>query len=199
VLQGDLDEAIAHLKTAVALNPESPTFHNNLGSLYLKKKMYAEAEKEIRTALSFERSVPIQNAHFNLGLLYEERGEILLAIEEYKKEQETSPFNHKPDFNLGLLYSKSKELDKSIKELESCIEKNDKFADAYVFLAKANMDSGKNLTEAAELAEKGLSLNPEKNVAILGHFVLADIYNRLGRSEESRQHVNKARNLQNTT
>jgi len=198
-LRGDLDEAISHLRTAVALNPETPTFRNNLGALYLKKKMYAEAEKEIRTALSVERSVPIQNAHFNLGLLYEERGEILLAIQEYKKEQETSPFNHKPDFNLGLLYTKTKELDKSIKELESCIEKNDKFADAYVFLAKANMDSGKNLTEAAELAEKGLSLNPEKNVAILGHFVLADIYNRLGRSEESRQHVNKARNLQNTT
>ncbi|MGB6866138.1 MAG: hypothetical protein WBE11_10645, partial [Candidatus Aminicenantaceae bacterium] len=101
--------------------------------------------------------------------------------------------------NLGLLYTKTKELDKSIKELESCIEKNDKFADAYVFLAKANMDSGKDLTEAAELAEKGLSLKPEKNVAILGHFVLADIYNRLGRAPEALKHVNLARNLQNTT
>jgi arylsulfatase A-like enzyme/Tfp pilus assembly protein PilF len=198
-LQGDLDEAIAHLRTAVALDPEAPIFHNNLGALYLKKKMYAEAEREIRTALSFERSVPIQNAHFNLGLLHEERGEILLAIQEYQKEQETSPFNHKPDFNLALLYTKTKELDKSIKELESCIEKNNKFPDAYVFLAKANMDSGKDLVAAAELAEKGLSLNPEKNVAILGHFVLADIYNRLGRSAESLKHVNLARSLQNTT
>jgi arylsulfatase A-like enzyme/Tfp pilus assembly protein PilF len=197
-VRGELDEAISNLKSAVALDPESPAFRNNLGALYLKKKMYAEAEKEIRTALSFERSVPIQNAHFNLGLLHEERGEILLAIEEYKKEQETSPYNHKPDFNLGLLYSKLKDLDKSIKELESCIEKNDKFADAYVFLAKANMDTGKNLIEAAELAEKGLSLNPEKNVAILGHYVLADIYNRLGRSAEASQHVDKARNLQNS-
>jgi len=198
-LQGDLDEAIAHLRTAVTLDPESPAFHNNLGALYLKKKMYAEAEKEIRTALSFERSVPLQNAHFNLGLLHEERGEISLAIQEYQKEQETSPFNHKPDFNLGLLYTKTKELDKSIKEFESCIQKNEKFPDAYVFLAKANMDNGKDLIEAAELAEKGLSLNPEKNVAILGHFVLADIYNRLGRSAESRQHVERARQLQNST
>jgi arylsulfatase A-like enzyme/Tfp pilus assembly protein PilF len=198
-LQGDLDEALAQLRTAVALDPEAPIFHNNLGALYLKKKMYAEAEKEIRTALSFERSIPIQNAHFNLGLLHEERGEILLAIQEYQKEQETSPYNYKADFNLGLLYSKSNELDNSIKELESCIQKNDKFADAYVFLAKANMDTGKDLIEAAELAEKGLSLNPEKNVAILGHYVLADIYNRLGRSAEASQHVNLARDLQNTT
>jgi tetratricopeptide (TPR) repeat protein len=198
-VRGELDEAIANLKSALALDPESPVFHNNLGALYLKKKMYAEAEKEIRTALSFERSIPIQNAHFNLGLLHEERGEIPLAIQEYKKEQETSPYNYKADYNLGLLYTKLKELDKSIEEFESCIEKNDKFADAYVFLAKANMDSGKDLIIAAELAEKGLSLDPEKNVAILGHYVLADIYNRLGRSAEASQHVARARQLQNST
>jgi tetratricopeptide (TPR) repeat protein len=132
-------------------------------------------------------------------LLYEERGEIPLAIQEYKKEQEISPYNYKADYNLGLLYTKLKELDKSIEEFESCIKKNDKFADAYVFLAKANMDSGKDLIEAAELAEKGLSLNPEKNVTILGHYVLADIYNRLGRSAEASQHVARARQLQNSS
>ena len=33
---------------------------------------------------------------------------------------------------------------------------------------------------------------------LLPHFVLADIYNRLGRYEESRQHVDKARELQKT-
>ena len=195
-VRGELDEAISHLKSAVALDPEGPAFHNNLGALYLRKKMYAEAETEIRTALSFERSIPIQNAHFNLGLLHEERGEISLAIEEYKKEQETSPYNYKADYNLGLLYTKLKELDKSIEELESCIEKNDKFPDAYVFLAKAYMDTGKDLNEAAQLAEEGISLSPDLKTTVLAHFVLADIYNRLGRYQESQQHVSKARELQ---
>jgi tetratricopeptide (TPR) repeat protein len=195
-VRGELDEAIANLKSALALDPESPVFHNNLGALYLKKKMYTEAETEIRTALSFERSVPIQNAHFNLGLLHEERGEIPLAIQEYKKEQETSPYNYKADYNLGLLYTKLKELDKSIEEFESCIEKNDRFADAYVFLAKAYMDTGMDLNEAAQLAVKGISLNPELKTTVLAHFILADIYNRLGKYQESQQHVSKARELQ---
>ncbi len=195
-VRGELDEAITNLKSAVALDPESPAFHNNLGALYLKKKMYAEAEKEIRTALSFERSIPIQNAHFNLGLLHEERGEIPLAIEEYKKEQETSPYNNKPDFNLGLLYVKINQLDNAIEEFRSCIKKNDKFSDAYVFLAKAYMDKGMDLNEAAQLAEKGINLTPELKTTVLAHFVLADIYNRLGRYQESQQHVSKARELQ---
>jgi len=195
-LQGKLDEAISHIKSAVDLDPEGPVFRNNLGALYLKKKMYAEAEKEIRTALSFERSVPIQNAHFNLAVLHEARGDIDQAVVEYKKEQETSPFNFQPDFNLGLLYVKAGELDKAINEFKSCIQKNEEYGAAYVFLAKAYMDTGRDLNEAAELAEKGISLEPDLRTTVLAHFVLADIYSRLGRVDESRRHVEKARELQ---
>ena len=196
--QGELDEAMRYLKSAVTIDPEGPVFHNKLGAVYLKKKMYDMAEKEIKTALSIERSIPLLNAHFNMALLHEARGDFNLAVVEYKKEQETSPFNHMPDFNLGLLYAKAKELEKAIKEFKSCIEKNDKHANAYIFLAKAYMDSGRDLDEAARFAKNGLSLNPDLKSTILGHFILADIYNRLGRYEESRQHVDKARELQKT-
>ena len=48
------------------------------------------------------------------------------------------------------------------------------------------------------LAKKGLSLKPDLRTNILGHFVLADIYNRLGRYQESQQHVTKAKQLQKT-
>jgi tetratricopeptide (TPR) repeat protein len=194
--QGELDEAMRYLKSAVTIDPEAPVFHNNLGAVYLKKKMYDMAEKEIKAALSIERSIPLLNAHFNMALLHEARGDFDLAVVEYKKEQETSPFNHKPDFNLGLLYAKAKELEKAIKEFKSCIEKDEEFTGAYVFLAKAYMDSGKDINEAEKLALKGLGLKPELRTNILAHFILADIYNRLGRYEKSRQHVDKAKQLQ---
>jgi arylsulfatase A-like enzyme/Tfp pilus assembly protein PilF len=196
--KGQLDEAMRYLKSAVTIDPEAPVFHNNLGAVYLKKKMYDMAEKEIKAALSIERSIPLLNAHFNLALLHETRGDFDLAVVEYKKEQETSPFNYKPDFNLGLLYAKAKELEKAIKEFKSCIEKDEEFAGAYVFLAKAYMDSGKDINEAANLALKGLGLKPDLRTNILAHFILADIYNRLGKYQESQQHVNKARELQKT-
>ena len=194
--QGKLDEAMRCLKSAVTIDPEAPVFHNNLGAVYLKREMLDEAENEINAALSIERSIPLINAHFNMALLHEARGDFNLAIVEYKKEQETSPFNYKPDFNLGLLYAKAKEFDKAIKEFKSCIEKNEEYPKAYVFLAKAYMDSGKDLNEAAELARKGLNLNPDLKTTILAHFILADIYNRLGKHEESQKHVNEAKQLQ---
>jgi len=58
------------------------------------------------------------------------------------------------------------------------------------------MDTGMDLNEAAQLAEKGISLNPVIKTTVLAHFVLADIYNRLGRYQESQQHVSKAKQLQ---
>jgi len=196
--KGQFEEAKNYLKSGVEIDPDSPWLHNNLGAVYLKMNILSEAEQEIQKALNIERSIPLLNAHFNLALLHEARGERDKAILEYEREKEVSPFNYMPDFNLGLLYAKSKKLDKAINELKSCIQKNEEFGDAYVFLAKAYMDTGRDLEEASQLAEKGINLNPELKTTVLAHFVLADIYNRLGRGNESRWHVEKARELQKT-
>jgi hypothetical protein len=58
------------------------------------------------------------------------------------------------------------------------------------------MDEGKDLSEAAAFALKGLSLGLDRETEILGHFVLADIYSRLGEAEKSGRHVETARRLQ---
>ncbi len=196
--KGELDEALRYLKSGVEINPESPIFLNKLGAAYLEKTMYDEAEYEIKRALSIERSIPLSNAHFNLALIHEARGNYEQAILEYEKEQEISPYNHKPDFNLGLLFSRRKDFDRAFKEFQTCIEKKEDYADAYIFLAKTYMDSQRDLNKAAELALKGLSLEPEKNSMVLGHFVLADIYNRLGNYSQYQHHLDQARRLQKT-
>lgn len=196
--RGDLDQARNYLEAGAKLDPESPVFHNKLGAVYLKKGMLNEAEKEIKIALDAERHIPLRNAHFNMALLHEARGEMGLAIEEYKKEQETAPYNYKPDFNLGLLYVNNQELESAIREFESCIDKNPDFADVYAFLAKALMDKGEDLDQAVQMAKKALDLKPKPRTEILAHFVLADLFNRLGQPEKAELHVAKAQELQNT-
>lgn len=58
------------------------------------------------------------------------------------------------------------------------------------------MDTNRDLNQAARLAQKGLELNPDQMTTILAHFVLADIFNRIGRLTESQQHTRRARELQ---
>jgi arylsulfatase A-like enzyme/Tfp pilus assembly protein PilF len=194
--RGDLEEALRCVETALGLDPESVFFRNRLGAIYLEMKRYEEAEKEIRAALKVERSQPLQNAHFNLALIHEARGEFDAAVEEYRREQETAPYNYKPDFNLGLLFQKERQFAEAEKEFRSCLQKKEDYGPAYIFLAKVIMDAGDNLIEAETLALKGLGLGPDRSSEILGHFVLADIYSRLGQAGKSGRHVEAARRLQ---
>jgi len=49
---------------------------------------------------------------------------------------------------------------------------------------------------AAELARKGLEVDEGSRLAPLGHYVLADVYNRQGKPAEARAEVAKARRIE---
>jgi tetratricopeptide (TPR) repeat protein len=191
----DLDKAITHLKVFIERDPEmSSVAHNLLGSAYLEKKMLAEAEQEILKSLEMRPRIP--DAHYNLGLLYEERKDFERAIEEYKKEIEIHPAAHPAHFNLALLLGKMGNVQEQVEHLKEAIRHEEKFAKGYLFLAKAYLDLGENFEEAVNLAKKGLELNPESDAAPLGHYVLADIYNRWGRPNDASLEVRKGQELE---
>lgn len=191
----DFDKAIVHLEQAIAIDSEhSSLAHNLLGAAFMEKKMLEPAEKELLKALEMRPRIP--DAHYNIGLLYEEKGDMKRAIEEYKKEIEIHPNAYPAHFNLALLYGKMGSLREQIRELQETIDSNKNFARAYLFLAKAYLDLNENYEEAISLAKKGLELDPEAESAPLGHYVLADIYNRLGRQEDYSSELQKGRALE---
>jgi tetratricopeptide (TPR) repeat protein len=87
-------------------------------------------------------------------------------------------------------------LREQVYELKEAINANQGFARAYLFLAKAYLDLNENFEEAMGLAKKGLELDPEAESAPLGHYVLADIYNRLGRWADYSSELQKGRALE---
>jgi tetratricopeptide (TPR) repeat protein len=191
----EYDNAIAHLEQAIAIDPEHNAMaHNLLGAVYLEKKMLEQAEEELRIALKMRPR--ISDAHYNLGLLNEEKGNLNEAMEEYKKEIEIHPRAYPAHFNLALLYRKMGLLQDQVRELRKAIDSNKKYARAYLFLAKAYCDLNENYDEAMSLVKKGLELDPEADSAPLGHYVLADIYNRLGRHKDYSSELQKGKLLE---
>lgn len=191
----DVDKAIPFLQQAIALEPErSALAHNLLGASYLEKKMFEPAELEIRKALEMRPRIP--DAHYHLALLYEEKNDLARAIEEYKKEIEIHPAAHPAHFNLAKLYGKTGSPRDGIEHFREAIKYKNDFANGYLFLAKAYLDLGENFEEAISLARKGLELEPESEYAPLAHYILADIYNRLGRRNEYLLELEKGRQLQ---
>jgi len=192
---GDIDAAISHLEKAIAADPEhSAVAHNLLGSAYLEKKLLEPAEREIRRSLEMRPQMP--DAHYNLGLLYEEKGDLRRAIEEYRKEIEIHTSAHPAYFNLALLCAKTGDRQGELENFKEAVKANPLFARGCLFLAKAYLDRNENYDEAIRLARKGLELEPEAESAPLGHYILADIFNRLGRLSEHRAELEKGQALE---
>jgi tetratricopeptide (TPR) repeat protein len=49
--KGMIDDAIATIKRAIALNPKEPLYHASLSVLYRKKEMIPEAEAQMAEAM----------------------------------------------------------------------------------------------------------------------------------------------------
>jgi len=191
---GNLDEARQQLTEALRLEPKLAAARNALGVLALRGGDLAGAEREIRAAI--EEKADVRLAHFNLALLAEQQGDVSRAISEYKKEIELHPNSYKAAFNLGRLYESAGDRSNQIAQFKEAIRMNPSFAEGHLFLAKAYLDAGQNFEEAIVLARRGVELEPQGEYAPLGHYVMADVFARLGRRSEAEQEAARGQALE---
>ena len=133
------------------------------------------------------------NVHFNLALIHEERGDFEQAASEYTKELALFPESYPANFNLSRIYRKQGKRSDERSELEACIRSKPDFGIAYLYLAKNYMDTGGDILQAKSFVEEGMLKLQEKSQLPFGHYLLADIYNRLGKPREAMQHLQQAR------
>jgi arylsulfatase A-like enzyme/predicted Zn-dependent protease len=193
--RGQFDRAETALKEALTRKVDRPSFLLKLGECDIEMKRYAEAEAALREAL---RGKPdLAGAHYDLGLVHEARGEVSPAMEEYEAEIARSPSAYRASFNLSKLLLQAGRPVEAVTHLRDAIAAEPGFGAGYLYLAKALLDAGR-LREAEEAARHGLGAHPEANVAPLGHYVLADVYARLGRPADAARELATARRLERT-
>jgi tetratricopeptide (TPR) repeat protein len=185
------DKALEYLNRALKTDPETSWVACSIGTAYMQKNDDAKAEEYFKKSL--ELNPKINMAHFNLAQLYESRGKSSLAEKEYLAEIEVAPKNYKAHFNLGRLYINAGNLNDGIEQLKAAVELAPEFPLGYLFLAQAYVENGSDLDHAIDLAKKGILLNPDPEYKPLGHLILADIYNRLGRYDLEKQELKSAR------
>jgi tetratricopeptide (TPR) repeat protein len=193
--QKRFDEAEGTLRDALVLEVDQPKFRLKLGECYIELERFADAERVISKALEEKSELP--RAHFNLALAHEGRGQVERAVAEYEAEIAQTPKAFKSAFNLGKLLMRARP-EEARTRLREAVEWNPEFGTGYLYLAKSLLDT-EELEEAEEAALQGLAKNPESEQAPLGHYILADIYNRRGRPEEAASQVAAARRLQGGT
>jgi arylsulfatase A-like enzyme/Tfp pilus assembly protein PilF len=183
--RGDIPRAEQLFRKALEMDPQVAAAKNALGVIALQRGDPATAEKLIKEAITTKPNLRL--AHFNMALLAEQRGDLRGAEREYLEELKAHPESYKAAFNMSRLYEQVGDRDGQIGALKQSIESNPRFAEGHIFLAKAYLDSGRNLDEAVTLARKGLELHPSPEIAPLAHYVLADLFSRQGRTADSQR------------
>ncbi len=190
--QGHPDKAQAVIHDALERKVDEHRFLLKLGESQIEAKQWDKAEKSLRLAL--EKKPGLDTANFNLGLVYEERGELDKAIAAYQSELASNAKAQRAAFNVAKLLQKQGRLPEAVADFRKAVELQPDFGTGQLYLAKALLDSG-DLAGAEEWARKGLASKPDPRIAPLGHFVLADVFNRQGREAEAQREVAAAARL----
>ena len=180
------EEALKH-------NPNMGAAYNSLAALAFERGDMAEAERLVRKGLELDED--LRASRFNLGRILEGRGQVLDAERLYREELAQFADNGRARFNLAQLLRQRGDEAGFVAELRESTVKAPEFGPAFFFLAREELRAGR-LDAAAELARKGLDVDKGSTVAPLGHYVLADVYNRQGRPAEAREEVAKARKIE---
>ena len=191
--QGRLAEAESRLLAALEQDLDRPRFLLKLAECHIEQQRPAEAERRLRQALA--ENSELATAHYHLGLALEELGRPRDAAAAYRRELELRPEAYRAALNLGQVLLRAGRTAEAATELRRAVEARPEFGTGHLYLAKALLDLGE--LEAAETAaRRGLAASPDPSLAPLGHYVLADVYNRLGRLREAEKETAAARRLE---
>jgi tetratricopeptide (TPR) repeat protein len=192
---GQNDQAIAALKKAVAIDPQSAVAFDYLGKLYLSQGKNTEAIKAYKQLVRIQSSstladtstnAPTQvEAHVSLGNAYLQDKQYSLSEKEFKTATALGPRNPLPPYTLGLQYSNTNRLP----EAEAMLLKAKKIApndgNVYYALGMVYNKQGRSEEAAANL-EKALTLKKKFPAA---NYELGVAYDALGKTEEAQKQL----------
>ena len=114
--KGQLDEAEATARRAVAIQPRNTAARSVLGAILDKRGMAKEAEQEYRQALRFDPNST--TALINLGVLLVRTNRADQAISTFERVLRLAPGHALATYNLATLYSARKDYARTIQLLE---------------------------------------------------------------------------------
>ncbi len=155
---GGMNEAIAELERAVALEPETAETHNTLGLAYLKRgwtdRAIAEFQKSIR--LDPNNAGP----YSNLAVAYVHIRRLEEATAAGEKAVELEPSNSAMHTNLGLIYKREGRLDEAEEQFLAALDNDADDAQAHDALG-ALYSAKKEYDKARQHWEEALRIQPD--------------------------------------
>jgi tetratricopeptide (TPR) repeat protein len=97
IMAGRHRDAVPVLERARNVEPDNAMIWTNLGAAYLGNPVIATEQQQLRAIGAFEKALELNpsapNVHYNLGLIFVDRGEFDLAVPAFRQALQTNPFD----------------------------------------------------------------------------------------------------------
>jgi tetratricopeptide (TPR) repeat protein len=182
---GRFDAAKIEFEQGARLNPQSAEMPYNLGKLFSIQDNWADARHQFEIAL--RRDPAYMEAYDGLGFALEALGDDAGASASYKRAIEINESRHagfvSPYVNLSALANRTGDRGAAMDYARQAIQINPNSDRALFQMAKAHEYEG-DLNAAADALHRAIGLNAHSASYF---YVLAIVYRKLGKAEESRR------------
>ena len=169
-------------RQTLEVEPKTARAEVGLAVVAFRRKDFAAAHAALDRAQAIDRKA--KHSRYNRALVLEAQGRLADAADAYRDEIADHATSFKAYFNLGRLLEAMGDRAGALAALRSAVSANEDYAVGRLFLARALLAAG-DLAGAEREANRGLALDSKGPFTPLGHYVLADVYNRQGRGERS--------------
>jgi tetratricopeptide (TPR) repeat protein len=157
--QGKTDEAIAHLRKAIAIHPTFVRAHNDLGTYLLGQGKLEAAEEAFRQAITLDPDA--FNPLLNLGIVLVHKNSFIEAADRLKQALSLEPNSPAAHLYAGLAFSGMNNLDPAETELKTAYSLGgQKYGVALYHLGQLYMTRG-DRAAALKLFQEYLSVVPD--------------------------------------
>jgi tetratricopeptide (TPR) repeat protein len=180
---GELEMAEVHYRESLAIEPQ-PAIYNDLGFVLDRQGLPYEAVEMYRKSLELDPESA--TAHYNLAASLVRSGEFAEAEPHFRAVLEIDP-STQAYTGLGIVLWQQGRADEAVASLQSAIKADPKNAAAYDQLGTIQVQQGK-LEEAASTYRSLVRSQP----SAAAHQELAQVLQRLGRTDEARKELEMA-------
>lgn len=188
-LNEDLDEAIEKLETSALMQPHAPIVQMNLGRVYMKKGLFAEAIKHFNKVIRLEKTN--STAYSLVAACYILQDEFREGENYYKKACKIGPNNPQVHTNYATALAQKGKRFKSIEIYKAALKINPTDFEALHYMGIILCDL-ERFDEAEEALEAALKIESKNSVTL---FYLAVAKIRLDKPQECLDLIEKALKL----
>jgi tetratricopeptide (TPR) repeat protein len=167
-------------KQMADVDGDSYRFHEVMGDSYQLRRDYPNAQAEYKKAIEKCPDPSLPGLHYALGSSYWLEAKWDLALEEFQKELEISPYDYMTNWKLGDTYLLKRDYDDARIYLTKAIKEHPDFGQAYRDMGKLCLQADQP-QEAVGYLKKVTQLAPEEPTT---HYLLAQAYRKLGNPAE---------------